>query len=74
MRWEEGEEKMLLPVRAVPNTIKISEFEAAADDAAAAEEEEEEEEEDEEEDDDDDDDERDETDPAHEYQYASDYE
>ena len=63
MRWEEGEEKMLLPVRAVPNTIKVSEFEAAADDAAAAEEEE-----------DDDDDERDETDPAHEYQYASDYE
>ena len=63
MRWEEGEEKMLLPVRAVPNTIKVSEFEAAADDAAAAEEEEE-----------DDDDERDETDPAHEYQYASDYE
>lgn len=53
---------MLLPVRAVPNTIKVSEFEAAADDAAAAEEE------------DDDDDERDETDPAHEYQYASDYE
>ena len=55
---------MLLPVRAVPNTIKVSEFEAAADDAAAAEEEE----------DDDDDDERDETDPAYEYQYASDYE
>ena len=65
MRWEEGEEKMLLPVRAVPNAIKVSEFEAAADDAAAAEEEE---------DDDDDDDERDETDPAYEYQYASDYE
>ena len=54
---------MLLPVRAVPNAIKVSEFEAAADDAAAAEEEE-----------DDDDDERDETDPAYEYQYASDYE